>query len=107
MVPCEIYLCGTPFVYETIFKYNLDLPQMGKKFCFTLMYDDDLTIPCILDTIPNSLADNQLKYQAKKKIGIIEFDGEEPITSKDALDEIQWYQYNKGNSKVSINLCKK
>ena len=31
------------------------------------MYDDDLTIPCILDTIPNSLADNQLKYQAKKK----------------------------------------
>ena len=42
------------------FKYEIELPPLGKKVGFNLLDDEDFKIPYITDTIPNSPAGHQL-----------------------------------------------
>ena len=58
LIPCELDLTSTPFRYETIITYDIELPPSGKKIGFNLVDDEYFTIPYITDTIPNSPAGN-------------------------------------------------
>ena len=53
LIPCEIDLSSTPFLYTTILTYKIELPPSGKKVGFNLLGDEYFTIPYITDTIPN------------------------------------------------------
>ena len=68
------------------------------------MNNYDLTIPHILDTIPNSPSGNQLPSQAKNNLWILEIDIGDPIISKGELEEIKQYQTYKGKYKVRVRL---
>ena len=63
------------------------------------MYDEDFTIPYVIDKTPNSLASRQLPTLAKKNAWTIYINGEEPITSQGTLDELQTYQTQRGNTR--------
>ena len=65
--------------------YEIVLPLSGKKIVFNLL-DSDYTY--VIDTIQNSPASRQLPVQAKKNMWIIAINGEEPVTSPVALDEL-------------------
>ena len=56
------------------------------------MDDEDFNIPYVTDTMPNSPPGNQLPSQAKINVWIIAINGEDPITAKGALDEINCHQ---------------
>ena len=68
-------------------QYEIDLPTEEDKIGFTIMDDDEFTIPYIIDTITNSLEGHQLLSHANENFWIIDINGEGPITTKVALDE--------------------
>ena len=105
MIPCELDLTSTPFRDEKIITYDLQLPLSGKKNGFNLLDDEDFTIPYITDTIPNSPAGHQLPSQAKRKVWIVDINGEEHITAQGVLDELNRHQTPWGKSKIKISLC--
>ena len=107
MIPCEIDLTSTPFLDTKIITYGIELPPSGKKFGFNLLDDEGFEICYVADTIPNSLAGHQLLTQAKRNMWIIYINGEEPITYKGAIDEINRYQTPRGKSKVNISICRR
>ena len=52
-IPCEIYLASTPFRDTKILTYAIELPSSGKKVGFNLLDDEDFTISCVTDKMPN------------------------------------------------------
>ena len=53
------------------------------------MDDEDFSILYLLETIPNYPAGNQLPYQEKNNILVLEIYGEEIINAKVSLEELQ------------------
>ena len=104
-MPSELDLTCTPFSDTRILTYEIELPPSGKKIVFNLLNDEDFTIPYVTDTIPNPPEGNQLPSQAKRNVWIIAINGEEPITYKCALDELNYHQTLLGKSKAKISLC--
>ena len=60
------------------------------------MNGDDFTITYILVVIIYSPEVHQLQYQAQNNIWIVEIDGEDTITDKGDIENIQKYQTNSG-----------
>ena len=65
---------------------------------FNSLDDEYFTIPYITDVIPNLPASCQLQSQAKRYLWIVAINGEEPITSKGVLDELNCHQTPRGKS---------
>ena len=105
MIQCEIDLTYTPFSGTTIITYEIYLPPSGKKVGFNLLDDEDLTIPYITDTIPNSPAGHQLPTQAKQNVWIVAINGEENIIAQGSHDDLNSHQTPCEKSKVNIFLC--
>ena len=68
------------------------------------MDDKDFTITYILDTILDSPSGHQPPTKDKKNMCSIAINGEEQITEKGALDELQIYQTQYGEYKIKISL---
>ena len=68
------------------------------------MDDEDFIITYVTNIIPNSPAGNKLPTQAKRNVWIIAINGEEPITSQGALDELNRHQTPRGKYKVNISI---
>ena len=75
MIPCELDLKFTPFHDTTIITYKIELPPSGNKIGLNLLYDDDFTMPYVIDVIPNSPVGNQLTTHTKKNLCIIAIKG--------------------------------
>ena len=73
LILCELDIYSTPFGYKTTISYELEPPPTGNKIGFNLIDDDELTIPYILDTTPNSPIGHQIRTQAKNNVWIIVF----------------------------------
>ena len=71
MISCELDLTSTTIRNTTILIHEIELPPSGKKVGFNLLNDEDITIPYVIDTIPNSPAGHQIKNQAEKTVRII------------------------------------
>ena len=71
LIPCKLDLTATSFSDETIISYDIELPPSGKKIGFSLLYDEDFTIPYITGTIQNYPAGHQLPSQAKRNMWIV------------------------------------
>ena len=106
MIPCELDIRSTLFCDTKILTYEIELPPSGKKVVFNLLNDEYFTIPYITDTISNSPAGHQLTIPAKRISLIVTINGEEPITSQGALDEINCHQTPCGKSNINISLCR-
>ena len=74
---------------------------------FNLLDDKDFTIPYLIYTIPNSPESHKIPTQDKKKLWIIDINGEKTITAKGALDELQHHQIQRGKSKVKISIYRR
>ena len=107
MIPCELDPTSTPFRDTTIFTYEIKLPPYGNKIVLNLLDEEDFTIPYVIDTIPNSSSSHKLPTQAKKNAWIIAINGEYPITSQGALDELQRHHTQRGKYQVSISILRK
>ena len=83
------------------------VPSIWKKGGFILLDDEYFTIPYVIETIPNSPASHQLPTQAKRNLWIMDINGEEPITSQGAIDELNRNQNPRGKSKVNTSLCRR
>ena len=92
LITCDLDLAYTPFRDTKILTYEIELPPSGNKVGFNLLENEDVTIPYITDTIPNSPECHQLPIQAKQNVWIIAINGEEPITDKGELDELNHHQ---------------
>ena len=88
LIPFELDLTYATFSDTNIITYEIDLPPSENKIGFNLMDDDDFTIPYVTDKIPYSPSSHQLPTQATRNMWIIDINGEEPITSQGALDEL-------------------
>ena len=75
LIPCELDITSTTFFYTTILTYDIDLTPAGNKIGIDLLDDEDFTIPCVIDTIPNSPAGHQLLTQAKKSVWVVSING--------------------------------
>ena len=73
----------------------------------SLRDDEDFTIPCITDTIPNLLAGHQLPSHAKRNVWIVAINGEEPIRAQGVLYEINCHQTPRGKSNINISLYRR
>ena len=103
-IPFELDLSSTPFGYEKIITYEIELPTAGKKIGSNLMDDDEFTIPYIIGTITNYLTFHLLLKQTKKIFRITTINRENPITSIGSLEKLHYYNTQFGNSKVNIIL---
>ena len=83
---------------------STELPPSGKKVGCNLLNDEDFTIPYITNTTPNSPASHQLTAKARRKMWIIYINGEEPITDKGALNEVNCHQNTRGKPKFKISI---
>ena len=72
MIPCDLDLTPTPFSDRKIISYEIELPPSGKKFGFNSLDYKYFTIPYVIDTTPNSPADNHLLTQANKHVWVID-----------------------------------
>ena len=107
MIPYEVDLPSTPFCDTTIITYEIELPPSGKKTVINLLDDEYFTIPCVIDTIPNSPVGHQLPTQSNKNVWVIAINGEDPNTAQGALDELQNYQTRCVKYKFNISLCRR
>ena len=105
MIPYELHLTSTTFSDTIILTYRIYLPLAGKKIGFNLLDDEDFTITYVIDTIPNSPASNKLPTHDKKNVWFIDINGEEPMKSQGALDEIQRHRNPQEKYNVKISLC--
>ena len=83
--------------------YKIEPLPAVKKVGLNLMDGDDFTTQYIIDTITNSPEGHQLSTQAKN-LWIIAINGEDPITTKGALDELKFYHTKPVNYKVNTSL---
>ena len=77
--------------------YEIELPPSGKKIDFNLTDDGYFSIPYVTDTIPNSPTLRQLPSQPKLNAWTISINGEYPITSQGAIDELNFHQTPREN----------
>ena len=56
------------------------------------MDDDNFAIPYVFDNLPNSWSGHKIKSQSNQNLLVLKVYGEEPITKKGALDDLQWHQ---------------
>ena len=61
---------------STIVKYYLELPSQGDKIGINLVVDYYLTIPYIIDMVPNFPAGHRLPDHAKNNVWILDISGE-------------------------------
>ena len=66
LIPRELDIESSPFCDTEILTYEFKLPTSGKKFGVNLLDCEYVTIPRVIDEIPNSPAGHQLPMQAKK-----------------------------------------
>ena len=67
-VLCNIDISYALLVGAKIIKYEIELPPARNKIYFNLVDYGYFMIPYILDTIPKSMASNQLQTQFKKNV---------------------------------------
>ena len=106
LIPFELYIRSTPFCDKTIVTYEIELPPAGKKIGFDLLDDEYFTIPCVIDTIPNSPAGHQLPTQDNKIVWIVSINRSDPITDKGALNVLNSHKTSRVKSKVNISICR-
>ena len=85
----------------------MELPPSEKKVVFNLLDDKYFTIPYITYTIPNSPVGHQLPTQSKRNVWIIYINGEETITDKGGIDELNFHQTPRGKYKVKISIFRR
>ena len=71
-IPSEIGLTYTPFCDTKTLTYEIELPPSENKVGFNLLDDEDITIPCINNTIQTLPAGHQLPTQSKLNVWIID-----------------------------------
>ena len=82
--------------------YEIELPPSGNKVGFNLLDDEDIIIPYITDTIPNSPVGHQLPSQAKLDVWIITINGKETISDQGSLDELNHHKNPRRNPRSGL-----
>ena len=68
------------------------------------MDDDDFTISYVIDKIPNSPPSHQLPTESKKKMWIVDINGEERTIAQGTLKELNRHQNPRVKSKLNISI---
>ena len=90
----HVELTNSPFSYETLFSYNVELPASG-PLGLTLENDNDFGLPIIVCMTQNSCFRRGCKKVLTSNSWIVSIQHDEPITKERVLEYIEYLRKSK------------